>query len=161
MELSFIRLDNMPKITIPNEWVSNLSKERQIFELNSEVRCKVAPSPIHGIGVFALRDIKKGERCYCTPRFEPKFYNIPFGSLSKLFPEIKALILDRWASIVNGSVFRSPNDDAGLLFFINHCHVPNYDVVSDTALFDIKSGEEVLEDYRAMDNAEKVYSWLK
>lgn len=118
-------------------------------------------SKIHGIGVFALRNIYKGERCYCTPNIIPKFYNIPFGSLNKLFPEVKELVLARWASIVNGSVFQSPNDDAKLLMFVNHSYQPNYDVVSDTALYDIVEGEEITEDYCAMENAEKVYSFLK
>src|SRR3990167_5958392 len=135
----------MPNIQIPLDWLSKLSKGEQIVELNNEVRCTLAPSKIHGIGVFALRNIQKGELCYVRPQMIPRFYNIPFGSLSKLFPEIKALVLDRWASVVNGSLFCSPNDD----------------VVSDTALKDIKKGDEILEDYCAMDNAEKAHPWLK
>lgn len=151
----------MPKIQVPYEFVSKLSKDDQINELNTEVRCKLAASPVHGVGVFTIRDIKKGERLYCTPNLIPKFYNIPFGSLNKLFPEVRELVLSRWASVVNGSIFQSPNDDAGLLFFCNHSTEPNYAVVTDTALKDISKGEEVLEDYRLMDNAEKVYTWLK
>lgn len=144
------------KITVPTEWLSRLTKDQQIDELNSEVRCKLGVSKIHGIGVFAMRDIRWGERCYCTPHMIPRFYDIPYGSLNKLFPEIKELVLQRWASVVNGSIFCNPNDDAHLLMFINHSINPNYDVVSDTALRDIKKGEEILEDYRAMDNWEKV-----
>ena len=149
-------------IQIPTEWLSPLSKEQQIAELNSEVRCTIKPSKIAGVGVFALRDIPKDDRCYIAPRMIPRFYNIPFGSLNKLFPEIKELVLARWASVVNGSLFCSPNDDAHLLMFVNHSIDPNHDVVSDTALKDIKKGEEVLENYCAMDNAEKAhYPWLK
>ena len=146
----------MPKITIPNEWLSRLSREEQIAELNSTVRCKIAQSKTHGVGVITIRDIRQGERCYCRPDYIPKFYNIPFGSLSKLFPEIKEMVLQRWASVVNGSIFTSPNDDCHLLFFINHSTEPNYDVVSDTALRDIQKGEELFEDYRMMDNWEQV-----
>ena len=153
------------KIQIPDEWLSRLSKEQQITELNSEVKCKLSVSSIHGVGVFAMRSIKQGERCYCRPNMIPKFYNIPYGSLSKLFPEIRELVLQRWASIVNGSIFCSPNDDAHLLMFVNHSCNPNYDVVSDTALRDIVNGEEILENYTAMVNWEKVRpidknSWL-
>ena len=149
----------MPNIQIPNEWLSRLPKEMQIAELNSEVKCKLAVSDVHGVGVRAIFDIKKGERCYCRPNMIPRFYNIPFGSLSKLFPEVKELVLQRWASVVNGSIFCSPNDDAHLLMFINHSCDPekiNYDVVTDTSLRDIACGEELLEDYRMMDNWEKV-----
>src|SRR3990167_3725756 len=151
----------MPNIQIPLDWLSKLSKGEQIVELNNEVRCTLAPSKIHGIGVFALRAIQQGERCYVRPEMIPRFYDIPFGSLSKLFPEVKALVLDRWASVVNGSLFCSPNDDAHLLMFCNHSFDPNYDVVSDTALKDIKKGDEILEDYCAMNNAEKAHPWLK
>src|SRR3990167_684715 len=151
----------MPNITIPTQWLSKLSKDEQIAELNNEVRCTLAPSKIHGIGVFALRNIQKGERCYIRPQMIPRFYDIPFGSLSKLLPEIKALVLDRWASVVNGSLFCSPNDDAHLLMFVNHDPDPNYDVVSDTALKDIRVGDEILENYCAMENAEKAHKWLK
>ena len=86
----------------------------------------------------------------------PKFYNIPFGSLNKLFPEIQGLITAKWASIVNGSIFCSPNDEQHLLMFMNHSVNPSYDVVSDTALKDIREGEELFEDYRMMENWEKV-----
>ena len=148
----------MPRIQIPHQWLSNLSKEQQIDELNSTVKCTLRPSKINGVGVFALRNIRKGARCYCTPNLIPKFYSIPFGSLKKLFPEVRELVLSRWASVVNGSVFQSPNDDAGLLFFMNHSSKNyNYDIISDTALKDILTGEELLENYQFMDNWELVY----
>ena len=146
----------MANFQIPSQWVSKKSKDDQINELNSEVLCTLKPSPIHGIGVFAIRTIPKGERCYCRPNFTPKFYNIPFGSLNKLFPEVKELVLAHWASVVNGSLFCSPNDDAHLLMFMNHSNDPNYDVVSDVALRDVACGEELLENYKIMEGWEKV-----
>lgn len=151
----------MPRIQVPIEYISKLSNQEQLLELNNTVRCRIAPSTIHGVGVFALRSISKGERLYCTPNMIPKFYNIPFGSLSKLLPEVRELVLSRWASVINGSIFCSPNDDAHLLMFVNHSYSPNYNVVSDTALRDIQAGEEILEDYSLMENAEKVYKFLK
>ena len=151
----------MANFQIPIAWLSKLSKDEQIAQLNSEVKCTLKPSKIEGIGVFALRDIQKGERCYCRPNWIPKFYDIPFGSLNKLLPEIKELILARWASVVNGSLFTSPNDSQHLLMFMNHSVDPNYDVVSDKALRDIREGEELFEDYRVMDNWEKVRSTEK
>jgi len=147
----------MPNVFIPIQLLSKLSKEDQILELNSEVKCTLAPSKIHGIGVFALRAIQKGEHCYITPHMIPRFYDIPFGSLSKLLPEIKELVLQRWASVVNGSLFCNPNDDQHLLMFVNHSpDKANYSVVDDTALQDIRAGDEILEDYTVMANWEKV-----
>lgn len=121
------------------------------------MKTKLAPSSIHGVGVIAIKNIRKGEKCFISPRFEPRFYNVPFSSFNKLLPEVKELILERWASVVNGSIFRSPNDDASLLMFVNHSPDNyNYDVVSDVALRDIRAGEEIFEDYRLMTNWEKV-----
>ena len=151
----------MPKIQIPQSWMSPLSRDQQIQELNSTVKCKLGVSKVHGVGVIAIYRIAKGERCYVTPNIQPKFYDIPYGSLGKLFPEIRELVLARWASIVNGSVFQSPNDDQCLLMFMNHNSEPNYDVVSDTALKNIKQGEELLEDYRAMTNWQLAYPDLE
>ena len=153
----------MPRIQVPEQYVSKLTKEEQIIELNNEVRCTLKPSPIEGIGVFAMRYIYQGERCYCTPNMIPKFYNIPYGSLSKLLPEVRELVLKRWASVVNGSIFQSPNSDVGLLFFTNHAYdslIVNYDVVSDTAIRDIQAGDEILQNYCFMENAQKAYPWL-
>src|SRR3990167_3411641 len=147
------------KIQVRGEWVSQLTKKLQIVQLNDQVRCTLRPSKVAGIGVFAIRYIRKGERFYCTPNLIPKFYDLTFTQLDGLVPEIKELILQRWASVVNQSLFMSPNDDAHLLMFINHSPNPaevNYDVATDTALKDILKDTELFEDYRVMDNWEKV-----
>ena len=129
----------------------------QIDVLNSHVKATLAPSKIHGIGVFAIMGIKKNQRIYCDEL--SKLYKLPYGSLNKLFPEIKKLILERWPSIINGSKFVSP--DARLVSFMNHSDDPNYSQVTDTAKRDILCGEEITENYKLMQNWEKVYPWLK
>ena len=140
----------------------NLTQNEQINKLNSEVKCRLGVSKIDGIGVFAMFDIKKGERLYCFPgAINRRFYTIPRGSLSKLWPEVKELILQRWPSIINGSAFLSPNDEIWLCSFINHDSNPNYEQKTDMALRDIKAGEEITESYREMINAEEIYPWLK
>lgn len=136
------------------------NQEQQIIELNSTVKVRLAPSNIHGVGVFAIMDIKAGERCYCFPLYtERKWYSIPWGSLNKLFPEIKELVTSQWASIVNGSRFLSPNDVAWPICFMNHEPSPlaNYEVKTDTALRDISKGDELTEDYCLMLNGNKVF----
>ena len=115
------------------------------MSLNDEVWCFLAPSSIHGVGVFALRDIPKGQRLYCQSvrqylRFDP---------IDNLLPEIQELIKARWPDYeVNGYI--SPNDDARLISFMNHSATPNYDPKTDTALENIKKGEEVLETYSVL-----------
>ena len=107
-----------------------------------------------------MRSIDKGERLYLLPHSPRKWYNVSYANFGKLFPYIREIILARWPSVVNGSAFLAPNDDAWLLSFVNHSDEPNYHIPTDTALRDIKSGEEVTEDYRSMDNWEKIWPWL-
>lgn len=137
-----------------------MSNSEQAKEINDTVWCRLGPSKIHGVGVIALRDIKAGQKLYCFPRALGKFYSIPYDKLGMLLPEIRGLVLERWASIINGSHFTSPNDDAWLILFMNHSDNPNYDPKTDCALKDIAKGEEITEDYRPMKNAEKIFDFL-
>lgn len=134
-----------------------MNAQEQINELNSMVKVKLAPSHIHGVGIIAIRDIRKGEKVYCEPSKHLKLYSVPYGSLKKLFPEIRELIMQRWAGIINGSMFQSPNDDQWLVLFMNHSDNPNYNKLTDTALQDIKKGEEITSNYCVMDNADKAF----
>lgn len=137
-------------------------QELDIAELNSQIKVRIAPSQIHGVGVIAIVPIKKGDRCYCVPtKSGVKWYGIPWGSLNKLFPPIRDLIKDQWPSIYNGSHFLSPNYTAWPILFMNHSNSPNFDNESDRALEDIKEGEELFEDYRKMDNWTKIFTWIK
>lgn len=142
-----------------------MNQEQQIILLNSSVKCNIGPSPIHGLGVFALTDIQKGQKCYCKPPFldtgVAEWFHVPYGSFKKLFPEVRELILNRFPAVINGSRFLSPNDMIWLLTYINHSDNPNYDVDTDTATRLIKAGEEIVQDYRRMDNYEKLYPFLK
>lgn len=133
----------------------------QLAELNEEVRCHIKPSPIHGVGVFALRNILKGEKLYLVPNRTPKWYSIPYERLDELRPEIREVILARWPSIILGSLFISPNDMIWMVTFVNHSENPNYDVDSDTALRDIGVGEEITENYNLMKRAEEIYPFLR
>lgn len=134
-------------------------QDLQVEILNKEMRATLAPSSVHGIGVFAIRDIKKGERVYCDNT--SIIFELTYENLSRLYPEIKKIILERWPSIINGSKFISP--DARLVSFMNHQDADkcNYSQVTDTAKRDIKCGEEITEDYRLMPNYVKIYPWLK
>ena len=138
--------------------------ELEVLQLIDETYCKLAPSTIHGIGVFAIRDIPKGQKCYLAPRRMVKWYKTPYSTLKArltVYPQILELILERWPSIINGSHFVSPNDMAIMQAFVNHADDANYSVDTDCAIKEIKQGEEVTEDYRLMENHQKIYQWLK
>ncbi len=119
-----------------------------------DIKVKLAPSKIHGIGVFALKDIKKGEKLYCqefSEWYSPK-------EIENLELEIKQYILERWPSIINGSAFGYPFEIT--VCYMNHSDDPSYEAKTDLAIKDIPKDSEVFEDYRLMPNYEKVFPFL-
>lgn len=130
--------------------------ETQIAMLNTFVRLRIAPSKIHGVGIFAVCDIPAETKLYTDNM--PEIFNLPYQEFSKLFPHVRKLLLERWPQIVNGSAFLYP--DARMLAYCNHNDEANYDAINDRTLRDIKEGEEVTEDYRKIPGFEKVFVWL-
>lgn len=141
-----------------------MTNEEQAQQLAQTVKCKIAPSSVHGVGVVAMRAIAKGEQCFCALTVKPSWYTIPYKKLEKylkdLYPEVLQLIIERWPQVYNGASFISPNYDARLTSFMNHSDTPNYDPVSDLALADIAFGDELFENYRTVDNCENIYPFL-
>ena len=80
------------------------TQDEQIRELIDTVKCRLAPSPIHGIGVFTIRDIKKGETLHCRIE-EPIWYTVTYKNLAKLPSEVRQLILERWSLVIHGEPF--------------------------------------------------------
>lgn len=132
-----------------------------ILHLNNTVKCTLRPSQIHGIGVFALRNIGKGEQLHCVRPPITLWYEIPIEHLHRVRQEILNLILDRWPQVREGRAFLSPNDDQNLMSFMNHSDTPNSQ--DGLAIRDIKAGEEITEDYdtgNLSDLQKKHYSFL-
>lgn len=107
----------------------------------NNLKCTIAPSKIHGVGVFTLRAIKKGEKMYLQEG--PRWVDVKV--LEEARPEIKKLILARFPAITKGMPFMV--NDVYFFSYMNHSDKPNYDKHNDTALRAIKKGEEVTEDY--------------
>ena len=139
-----------------------MGHEDQIIRLNSMVKCKLAPSKIHGVGVFAITGIPKGQMLWAN--VFPQFYSLPYSHFSKLFPEVKQLLLERWPGIAGGVTMldgtRFAYPDTLLQGYMNHSDDPNYDAFLDIARRDIKKGEELTEDYRLITGWEIAHPWL-
>ena len=133
-----------------------MTDDDAIAILNGLVKIRIAPSKIHGVGVFAMRDIEKGTKLYAT--MFPQVYKIPYEEMKRLFPEVRQLLLERWPQIVNGSSFMWP--DTNSQAYMNHSDTPNYSAQDDVTLEDIYKGDEITEDYRKIDNWGKVFPWL-
>lgn len=135
------------------------SYETQIDELNERVKVRVAPSKIHGVGIFALRFIGKGQKLYADNM--PVVYDLPYSFFGKLFPEVRQLLLERWPSIVNGNVFAYPTERVQAL--MNHAPTKeqiNYDAINDVTIKDIPAGTEIFENYKLIPGWEIAHIWL-
>ena len=147
----------MKKTKVNNEKAEKQKKLKQaITVLNDIVKIRIAPSKIHGVGVIAMRDMKAGELLYADSI--PHAFDVPYSMFDKLKEEVRDILLGHWPQIVNGSHFLYPVTK--MTAFINHSDDPNYDAKTDKLLKDVKQGEEITENYKLIENYQKVFAWL-
>jgi len=128
--------------------------------LNSTVWATLGVSPIHSVGVFAIRDIPSGTEITDNIVGPANVNSVDVrkyikNSLSEeefkgVLPEIRKLVLDRtlFDKEMPQIEFYSPNSDVILQSFMNHSDTPNTD--GNKALRDIKKGEELTENFRSL-----------
>lgn len=97
---------------------------------------------------------------YCVG-VERKWLRIDYGAFGGLLLEVREIIEQRWPIVKQNAPFLHPNSEVWLLSFMNHSKIPNYNPATDEALEDILEGAEITENYCDMENAEKIYPWLK
>ena len=106
--------------------------------ISKEIKCNIGISKIHGIGVFAIRDIKKGESLF------------PISKTHLLLKELDNIalkqVLDRNVIYNNTKEVDHPSLEVNYTAFMNHSNTPNSNGIF--ALTNIKTGEEITEDYR-------------
>lgn len=113
------------------------------------VYVRLKPSRLHGIGVFAVRPIKKGT--YIFPEDNDRMIWVPYERIRKLSPSLKELYDD--FSIIRDGKYGSPRrfDRLTPSWYLNESRNPN--VAADKtyrfyAKRDIKDGEELTVDYK-------------
>lgn len=114
------------------------------MNLNDLIWCKLAPSKIHGVGVFAIKDIKKGQKLYCYQQERVWYKN---KELKKLGDLEKKYVISHYPCVLEGGMFKLPHSDVDFICYMNHSEDCNFDSKTDCALRDIKEGEEITEDY--------------
>lgn len=125
-------------------------KDKLYTHLTDEVYCKLGVSPIHGIGVFALRDIPKGAyplKSMVSTK-EAKFSRIDL----KKVPSTVRKHLSMFCLVEKGRVFVPVigMNTVNLLLYLNHSKTPNLfynDEGELEAHVAIARGEEVTIDY--------------
>lgn len=130
-----------------------MTREELLKELSGNTWVMLKPSPIEGIGVFALRDIPKGCRSmFGKPDAAEEWVTISKKEVENLPPYSRFLVenyclYDEANYFVPAQGFKKMD----LSLFLNHSDTPNIISVSDgdffEAILDIKAGEELLIDY--------------
>jgi len=128
-----------------------MTKDQLLFSLTHHHYTGLRPSSVHGIGVFALRDIPKA----CRDLFSTDpgtWHRLSFMEVNQLPDHARALIetyclFDDEQYFVPAQGFMMMD----ISLYLNHSDTPNIRSVDDGAYFEslreIRAGEELLVDY--------------
>lgn len=128
-----------------------MDKELLLRQLASDTWVALQPSPIHGIGVFAIRDIPKG----CRTLFSEgvgEWIRLPIKDVEKL-PDHSRNLVETYCLYDENDYFVPSYGFKlmDLVLYLNHSSTPNIRSVDDGAFFeameDITAGTELLVNY--------------
>jgi SET domain-containing protein len=133
-----------------------MTKEEIIKDLENNIYCRIQPSEIQGVGVFAIRNIPKGTNPFITYT-NVETVAIPEKEImenKKIPSAVKEMVKDFYV-IQDGNLYcdaRSLNE-INITYFLNHSDTPNLDVneIDGESVFtanrDILVGEELTSNY--------------
>ena len=128
-----------------------MTKEELLKELSEEIYAVLKPSPVHGIGVFALRDIPKGCRNIFSKNIG-EWIKLPIAAIEQL-PEHCRNLVETYC-LYDDENYYVP--DYGfkvmdLVNYLNHSATPNIISINNgecfEALTNISAGTELLINY--------------
>lgn len=133
-----------------------MTKEELLKELQEETYVTLRPSPTHGIGVFALRDIPAGCRTIFA-KDNGGWIKLSFEEVDKLPDHSKDFIETYY--LYDETHYFIPDHGCKIMdmaSYLNHSAMPNLISVNDGACFEalrvIHKGEELLIDYGSIVN---------
>lgn len=130
------------------------NQKKRCLSLLKKTYCRLQPSKIDGVGVFAIRDIPKRTSIFCgSPR--QNWLSLNKDELKNLNQEIRKMIDDFFISDGN-SVCIPANGLNGIdiSFFLNYSEKPNCRPSANDSFVTtkrVKKGEELTADYAAYD----------
>jgi hypothetical protein len=125
-----------------------------IYHLSNNIKTKIAVSKIDGVGVIAIRNIKKGEDVFPVWNYESGLYIVPNERLNEIPNEVLDLLHKYFINEECGykifRLFKGINFLYHGTSYCNSAYKTKYTRnISDDgiALRDINEGEEILESY--------------
>lgn len=128
-----------------------MTKAELLAELAHNTLVMLKPSPVQGIGVFAITDIPKGRRNIFS-KDTSEWIPVTKEEVAAL-PEHSRGVIENYCLYDNDHYFIPEYGFkmADLVIFLNHCDEPNVISINDGADFealrDISTGEELFIDY--------------
>ncbi len=126
-------------------------KEQLLQELAGETYATLKPSSVHGIGVFAIRNIPKGCRDFFSKK-EIEWIKIPISEV-ELLPNHSRNLVETYCVYDKENYF-VPNYGfkiVDMVNYLNHSSSPNVISINHgeyfEAIAEISSGTELLVDY--------------
>ena len=127
-----------------------MTREELLKELSEETFITLKPSPVHGIGVFALRDIPKGCKTLFS-RNVGEWIRVPISDIDQLPDQTRNMVetycLYDETHYLPDYGFKVMD----MVNYLNHSSSPNVISVNDGEYFEslreIKEGEELLVNY--------------
>lgn len=128
-----------------------MNKEQLLHQLQADTYVMLKPSLVHGIGVFAIKDIPKGCRTIFSQGVG-EWIKLSYKEVEQL-PEHSRNLVETYCLYDDENYF-VPNYGfklMDLVLYLNHSAEPNVVSINDgehfEALREIKTGEELLVNY--------------
>ena len=128
-----------------------MDKASLLNELANNTFVMLKPSPVQGIGVFAVRDIPLGQRQLFS-NDSSEWIKIPKEEVNQL-PEHSKFLVENHC-LYDEDCYYVPEYGFKMIdpvIYLNHADIPNIQSINDgedfIALRDIKAGEELFVDY--------------
>ena len=132
-------------------------KTKLLNHLKNDIYCRIGVSKTHGVGVIAIKDIKKGTNPFKNlSKEKEQVIELNDDDLKSVDIEVKKIVKDFFgANKESYDVLYSGPNYINISYYLNHSDEPNLDVVesSNSEYLDfrtnrnIKKGEELFINY--------------
>ena len=137
--------------------------KKKILNSLENTYCRLKPSATHGVGVFAIRLIPKGQELFIGIINPTVTYKFEAFELSHLDKAVKKMVEDFFTADESGKIINisiGGVNGMDISYFLNHSDRPNVKTIDGgstfVALKTIKKGRELKVNYNTFDCQTKI-----